>query len=349
MKNVIKIVLTVGILVVVALGLYLLPLLNKTKSRGNNVESKAPPTAVPTNEPSNKVVLPSDVTIAAWLWQSPSQIKGNIPTILEVCQKEGINTLYVDINEYIDIYEMISSSEKTQKLNDFKNILRDLATQASQKNISVSAVAGNTDWAYDTHNYIPPILLDFVYKFNQEMPPEAKLKGLQFDIEFYNDKNFFDDNVYYTDGFTTLVDNLIKQTSDLSQKTGENISLGFTVPYWFDKSNKFVPRPIIKDIYASLSKIPDSYIVIMAYSNKVDGEGGTIALAKNEMESNKDYSVKIIIGQDVTPNKDFNITHFGESKNQINEKFIQIIDQSKTYPNFQGISINDFQGYSATN
>src|SRR4030042_3441051 len=55
-------------------------------------------------------------TFAAWIWKYPSEIE-NADSMIDFSVEEGINTLYLNIDEYIDIYEMPDGDEKTQRLD----------------------------------------------------------------------------------------------------------------------------------------------------------------------------------------------------------------------------------------
>lgn len=295
--------------------------------------------------PSSDVTLKPEVTIAAWIWQYPSTLNAKITPLLDFATKEGLNTIYISVDEYIDLYELPDSADKTSKLSFYNTALRNIIEQASTRSISVHAVAGNPSYSYDSHEYIPPLLLKHVYEFNQNNP-STTFAGIQFDIEFYDEERFFDDPKAYTQSYLKLVNTLTKQNLTLSQEFSQNLSLGFVIPFWFDQEvNDYFDQPILPEIISSLSTLNNPYLVIMSYRNQVED---VLRISKDELEQTQNTPVSIIIAQELVENKDQKITHYGKNKDQIKTTLNQIIESAKTYPSFQGISIHDLEALMDT-
>ncbi len=290
--------------------------------------------------PEPKVFLPEGQVIGAWVWQYPSQLKNSFPGMISLAQAEKVNTFYVNIDEYVDIYEMAEGKLKAEKLEEYLLTIKNIITEAKAKNIKVHALSGNPAYSYDSHEYIPPILLNHVFEFNRENP-EIKFEGIQFDIEFYEDSRFWGDAGGYTQNYLKLINTLTDLTISQNKKLGQNVRLGISVPFWFDKPNDYFEKPIFSDIVTTLSKLPDAYLVIMAYRNTIEGEGSVMSVAVDELKITEKTPVKIILGQEIMKNKDTKITHFGKSKDQIKTDLILLINTAKIYSSFEGIAIHD--------
>lgn len=283
-------------------------------------------------------------TIAAWVWQSPEEMESNIDSIMSFAKKEGINNLYIYVDEYIDIYEMPQGSQREARMSAFQNALKDVVQRAKENNISIHALSGAPSYSYDSHSYIPPILVSYIFQFNQENP-DLKISGIQFDIEFYDDPRFFGSVKEYTDDYIKLVSDLSKMTSRLNLQYNDNVRLGFVIPFWFDQSNQYFDSPILGSVLNALSSTSNPYLIIMAYRNFVNGQGGALDVSRTELQQASSTHVKIIIGQEVVQNKDTKITLFGDSKKEIKEHLAQIIDGAKSYPSFEGVTIHDLNAF----
>ncbi len=301
---------------------------------------------IPMKDNSGKLIQTQ--TLAAWVWKSPTEIESDLTPLITFAKKEGINTLYVSIDEYIDIYEMPEGEEKDMKMEKYMATLKEVITKAKAEGITVHALSGNTAYSYDSHSYILPILVKHVFDFNQKNP-ESKLAGIQFDIEFYEDKRFWDSRQEYTDSYINVMTDTAKLINKLNGQYKDNVRLGLVIPFWFDEPNDYTSGPILKEVINSISKIQNSYLVVMAYRNTVDGKNGALDISEKELEEGDKSGVRIVIAQELVENKEAKISLFGKSKKEIKESLNQIIDGAKGHPSFEGVSINDIDAFMKVN
>ncbi len=287
-------------------------------------------------------------TLAAWIWKSPTQIKPDLDSMITFAKKEDINTFYVYIDEYIDIYEMPNGPKKDSEMSRYMTDLKDVVIKATNNGIVVNALSGDTAYSYDSNSYIPPILIKHIFDFNKQNP-QAKIQGIQFDIEFYEDPRFWGSPKEYTIEYINLVSDTAKLTNELNSTYKDNVRLGYVIPFWFDEPNQYTPEPILNVIISALSKTKNPYLIIMAYRNVVGGKGGSLDVSEKELQGANDTPVKIIIGQELTQNKETKITLFGKSKKEIKDNINQIIDGAKTNSSFEGISIHDLDAFMKVN
>ncbi|HLE48511.1 MAG TPA: hypothetical protein VI819_00550 [Patescibacteria group bacterium] len=289
----------------------------------------------------------NNYVIAAWIWKYPEDILKDFDNMIKFAKKEDINTLYVYIDNYVDIYELPESAEKIEKMNKYENSLQGVVQKAKKENISVQALSGFTAYSYDSHSYIPPIVVDHVFEFNQKHPND-KLDGIQFDIEFYEDSRFFGSQEEYVQSYLQLVSDMAKRVKNLNDQYQDNVQLGFVIPFWFDEVNEYLSKPIIKNLVTDLSVAQHPYLVIMAYRNIIEGDKGVLEISGSELQAANNTPVKIIIAQELVENKDTKITHFGESRVDIKKAFLKIIEGAKSNPSFAGISIHDLETFMKT-
>lgn len=291
--------------------------------------------------------LPSGFTIAAWIWRYPTELDGRATELIDFAQAEGINTLYLYIDEYIDIYEMSEGPVKQGRLADYTKAVKNIIGQAALKNMTVHALSGNPNYGYDSHSYIPPILMEHVYEFNKDNP-DTQFTGIQFDIEFYEDARFYGSTEEYTQYYLSLVEQLADKSKELNQKYNQNLRFGMVVPFWFDKPNEYFTKPILPEILNSLKDLSNSYLVVMAYRNVIEGDGSVMEVSRDELELADSSPVKIIIAQELNENREKQITHFGKSREEIKADLAKIVELAKTHPSFEGLSIHELETFAET-
>jgi hypothetical protein len=310
-------------ILVVPIGLIALKQLTKAKQTPRN---------------STQVIeFPSSYTIGAYLWTSPDELSPeDVKSLLAFAHKEKINTIYLNIEKYLDILESENKEVKNAQMNKFDDSLALFIQESKNTNISVQALAGNILWANSSHEYIPPLLLKSVFDFNQAHT-DTQFDGFQFDIEYYNQPGFSSKRAEYNSDFLSLVDKLVKQTS------GE-FKLGFAIPYWLDDKNG---NYVFNDLAAKLNTAKGTYVTIMAYRNYPDGEDGVINLAKGEIEYVKKNTpnVSVIVAQETDTGEAPKTTFYGKSKQDLKYTVKTIVDYFKSYNNFTGIAIHHLESY----
>jgi hypothetical protein len=293
--------------------------------------------------------FPKDRTVGVWSWTAPdSETTAQKAAHADSLKKLGITDVYIDISSYIDHAELPDLQARKQQVGSFTQSLREEASTLTSRGIRPHAVAGNTRWANPDSAYIPLKVQQYISTYNQESSPHERMASLQFDIEFYSDKNFSDAPLQNTEEYLALVDRLVAAHQQLFINGGQ-IPLGFAVPTWFDGNNQDMPklpRPIGAQLMDKLQGIPDSYIVIMDYRKQTDGEDGSIAKAKTlfDMAQSGHSPVKLLIGQetvDVQPKK---ITFYGSSQNELVNATTTLNEAFSAYPQFTGFVINDEAG-----
>jgi hypothetical protein len=294
--------------------------------------------------PTSTVEIKGAPVVATWVWKSPTEINGDAASLLEFAAEQKINTVYLYIDEYIDIYETSDKKAKEIKMADYEEALKHIISEAQSRGITIHAMAGNSNYSYDSHEYIPPIIIEHVYEFNKKNPG-TPLAGIQFDIEFYDNKKFFQDIPSYTASYLKLVDNSAKQVASLNKKYNQNLQLGFVIPFWFDGQNDYFEKPILPNVIESLSKTDGGYVVVMAYRNNVKD---VLEVSMTELDAADKAGIKVLIAQEVAKNTDQKITYYGMARDEIKSTFNQIIGLSSAHPSFVGICIHDLTAFMET-
>ena len=174
--------------------------------------------------------------MAVWVWESPTQMsEEEMDRRVKLLKEEGISTIYLRIDEIIDIMELKDGREKLEKRKQFDDRLRTFLTKTAAASIRVEGLGGDKDWAETDKDYISIRILDFIAEYNSSQ--DYKIAGMQFDIEPHGlslavaDRNTA--MINYLNHVEDIVEHM-KSDSELIQ-----LGLGFAIPYWYDgESNR---------------------------------------------------------------------------------------------------------------
>lgn len=295
--------------------------------------------------------------IGAWLWKSPQDLnEQDIKNIFEFCNEEGIDTIYLSLDRYLDINEIKDDNLKNLKIGEFESSLKEFLFKASQYEIKVQALGGNKEWARTENHKMPLQLLDFVINFNNKNI--IKFDGIQFDIEPYGLSDYNKNKVLIWKSYLFLLEEIFQKNK--IKQTQNNFMIGFAIPFWLDNENNNLTnfswknqssKPIGYHIFDILNNQKNAYVVIMSYRNFADGNDGSIQHSQSEIEYAENYAknVSIIIGQETEKNEIQKVTFHGLSKQNLENEIQKIINSYKNKNVFKGIAINNILSFMKMN
>ncbi len=316
--------------------------------------------AITEKEKSEKIVINSKPDIvytgktSSWLWKSAQSFSAkDMNNVLDFAKSMNIQTIYLRIDDYIDIYEMKDQTKKNIKLKDFNEANKKFIKQANKRNIKIHALGGDVTWAEPDYRYMTFLLLDYVKKFNTN--EKDGFSGIQFDIESYNMNKYESRRTNILKNYLTTVDKIVKTCKIEGLCDDVKFSLGFTVPFWFDNENNNhvtlrwnkQTKPVVYHLLDILNRNTNSYVVIMSYRNFAEGKDGSIEHAFSEIEYADKYApnVSIIIGQETTYAKLKKISFFGKDKKLFNQEINKIRYSFNENKTFDGIAIHNLLSY----
>lgn len=302
-----------------------------------------------------KDILLSGYDNAVWDW-NPLE-KPNLSEFLDNLKSRGITTVYLNISDYVDLYEITDKEERLKKIENFNTGMKNYTTLVRDKGLIVHALVGGANWGNASHRYLNGIILNYVKEFNL-LNPDINFQGIQFDIEPYSQESFnvqksHDIFVQYLDTIDEIVtnfNNLQKQSEQLSL-----IRLGLVIPYWYDGQDEHIQKItwkgenkyIFYHLLNCLNQTQNGYVVIMAYRNFVDGSDGVIEHIQDEINFSNQYTqrLKIIIGQETSNVKPKKITYFGKSFNDMLKEIKKIGLNFEGYTNIGGFAFNNADSF----
>jgi hypothetical protein len=302
----------------------------------------------PTQFPTNK-------EIGVWLWRSPTSYNNDeLEGMFSYAKKQGINTFYVNVGEYLDIQNIRDARERNTQLANYVKKVEQFNSRANSYGIAIHGLVGHATWTLDSQQYLPHSVLGFVLWYNKNHSKEFQFAGMQFDIEPYGRDDYNKDtaNAIYTE-FLDLASSLVKDVKD----TNTPLVIGFTVPFWLDgQTNETVQsfawheHKSLHPVYHLLNilnQIPGGYIAIMDYRVTTTGRNGSIALAKNELDYARQYApnTKVLVGQEASDIEPRSITFYGRTKRELKRAVNKILVAYSTNPNLKGFAIHHFESY----
>lgn len=298
-------------------------------------------------------------TVAVWDWNNiHNRDDKDLREISDFLYMHQVNTVYVDISSYSEVVMSNDAAFMSQKRQELENSIERYVNGMKRRNIRVLAAAGNTDWSKPELQKIPVGIQEFVFDYNRSH--DAKLDGIEFDIESYNQSHFanasFTEKGLVLTEFLDLVDILASRQQEYITSTNENdFELGFAIPYWFDNQNQNIRSvdwkdksgPALFHILDRLNTLPRTNVVVMAYRNAALGNDGSIFHSRTEIDyaRSKAQNVDIIIGVEVNDIEPAKITYFGQTLTELSSEVDKMNKEFEDTSVYGGVAINDLQGY----
>jgi len=281
-----------------------------------------------------------------WLWTPLLDITPEYREFIIAGAKEnGIRTIYLSIDSYLDIFAMEEGPEKQVKEQAYDEALQAFVREAHKAGLSVDAEAGWRNWSEPGHEYKAFAVLRYAMKYNRTH--EEKLRGFQYDIEPYMLPSFEEDKKSILRNFVSLVSKVVKELED------SDLELSVVIPEFYDGGGELTPKFLhgLRYGYAydhllnALERRPGSTIIIMAYRRVALGENGSIQISRDEMTAAAPYQTKVVIAQETGDDLAPHVTFHGTSREYYDEQtglIEKAFEKEKSYGGLATHYINMF-------
>lgn len=250
-----------------------------------------------------------------WLWTPTLEITPEYTDkIISGAVENGINTVYISLDSYLDIFVMPNGEVKEKAKQKFESVLKYFISQANKKGVRVDAEAGWQNWAQPGNSYKANVILDYVINFNKKN--KEKFRGFQYDVEVYLLPEYFENREKVLGNFL----NLIGQTVTILNDT--DLQFSVVVPEFYDGSLDETPEFVYRGkkafafehLLSVLERRSGSKVIIMSYRNFSQGRDGSIDISVNEITTANKYNSKVIIAQETGDVPPPYITFYGKTK-----------------------------------
>jgi hypothetical protein len=276
-----------------------------------------------------------------WLWTPLLTITPSYRTnIISKAKKNGIKTIYLSIDSYLDIFAMQNSTEKDAKKKAFSSALEDFIVEAHKNNITVDAEAGWQNWAEEGNSYKALAVLNFAMQFNKTH--KEKLRSFQYDVEPYLLPSYEKNKKTVLSNFISLVDQTVIKLN------GSDLELSIVIPDFYDSTSGETPQFKYKGnvgytfdhLLSILERREGSKIIIMSYRNFSNGDDGSVDISKEEVTKANAYHSKIIIAQETGDVPPPYITFHNTTRSYYNKQVAFIQNTFADNKSFGGIAVH---------
>ncbi len=264
----------------------------------------------------------------------------------------GFNTIYLSLDEYFDMKKLPAGNpDRKDFMNWHESDMNEFLSLAQAKNIQVDAEGGDKNWSVVGNREKALELMTLVSTFNKKR--DFAFRGVQFDIEPFDVPNFEKDKTKILKSYLETVEVLGRKSVALG------LPVSFAIPEFYADINSDNEVPILKyngvtdtmynHLLRILGKVPNSTLIVMAYSNRANGNTGSISIAKDEvtLSSQSTSPTRVIIAQETgdtgsSPNEKIppDITFNGESKTYFFQELTKINEAFKNQKAYGGIAVH---------
>lgn len=317
-----------------------------------DVQSSLVQTIVPTTQSISSTTTmslstsTSSVTskeLGIWIWNFPSEMNTvNGAANLQSLASYGFNTVYITIDDYLDIAAMPEGVSKDAAKAAYFAQLATFIQKANALGMKVDAEGGANDWAESQNHWKGFALIDAVKEYNA-LYPSQKLRGFQYDVEPHTLPDYETNKAVRLTEYVTFIDQSIQRL------LGTDIMFTIVIPHFYDDVGKWTPAIAyngttaytFNHLLTVLEKKPGSQMLIMAYRDFFDGANGTRDISEVEVkEASAGYSTNIIIAQE-TGNVDPSfVTFYGSTKKTVLDMLQTIGTAYASYSRYGGTAVH---------
>jgi|GEM_PF-2504613 len=291
---------------------------------------------------------------ALWVWDAGVMTQpAKRQQFFDFCKDKNIEIAYIHLGDFLSPTKRDASDPKhvtAQALGDFLEA-------AHTKNLRVEALDGDPSFTRADKHADALKRLQGAIDYNKAASAARRLDGFQWDIEPYVMPEFKDEAQHgkIVGEFLDIIEksrDAVKAESNIASSSG--FWLGFALPFWMDGEKQTVTwkgqtRPATFHALHILNSLPNSYVAFMAYRDKADGTGGTIAVVKDEIDyaTANTPNVKLVVGQETGAVKGDppSITFYEEGEGPLETAVAQINEAYANSPVYYGVAIHHLDSY----
>jgi hypothetical protein len=281
-----------------------------------------------------------------WLWTPIIEITPKYAEyIVNGAKKNGVNTIYMSVDSYLDIFVMAEGNDKSKKRETFDKNISDFITLAKKNGISVDAEAGWRNWAEDGNTYKAFTILNYVKNYNSSH--EAKFRGFQYDIEPYLLSRYEINKTSVLKNYLDLIGESVIRLNNT------DLLFSVVIPEFYDGTNNDTPNFTylgksgfaIDHLISLLNRRVGSEIIVMSYRNFSKGDDGTVEISQDEINKANLSKTKVIIAQETGDVKPPYVTFHDTSKAYLTKQIDNIQKSFGKDKSFGGVAIHYANAY----
>lgn len=290
------------------------------------------PTISTTKENSRLLTTSADNEFGVWVWDSPLSMSGQkMDSVITQTKNAGMNVIYITVDDVL-----------TEDGAQFAKALAAFVRKANAQGIAVDAVAGARDWAKPANRSKGYAVIDFLKKYNKTNP---KIRAFQYDVEPYLLPEYESNKAPVLADFVAFID------MSTLRLAGSGIRFSVVIPHFYDSTQAWTPKVTFNGktdfaynhVLRSLDRNPGSTVVVMAYRNYFEGEGGTREIVTPEIQ--QAGTTKVIVAQETGNVEPSYVTFYGQSQSKLLSALGSIQNAFKDHAGFGGVAVHYFDPF----
>ncbi|KOR88591.1 hypothetical protein [Paenibacillus solani] len=254
---------------------------------------------------------------ATWLWDA-SLIQSETEDIVSFSVSEGITTIFLQIQNEVQDEEY-----------------RHFVAAAHQQGISVHALDGRPEWAYEDGRRKGMELLSWLEEYNQASDPEEKFEGVQFDVEPYILRRWEDEQEQVVAEWSANVEVWMQEAKR------QGLPFSAAVPFWLDS----IPGPNRTDSesFSNWMIRNTDAIAVMAYR---DSGKQMYELSKEELEQADALGKSVWIGMELgDTDEGEHLTFYAKSEQEMEDEALRAAKLGSSHNSFAGLAVHHYQAW----
>lgn len=254
---------------------------------------------------------------ATWLWDA-SLIRSGTEEIVAFSGREGITTIFLQIQQEVTDEEY-----------------RQFVAAAHQQGISVHALNGQPDWAYEEGRRKGMELLAWLEAYNRTAAPEEKFEGVQFDVEPYVLRRWGREQAQVVEEWSANMEVWVQEAKR------QGLTFSAAVPFWLDSIPG--PRSADADSFSRWMIENTDAIAVMAYR---DSGEQMYELSKEELEQADELGKSVWIGMELGDTEEGeHLTFFAKSEQEMEDEALRAAKLGSDHNSFAGLAVHHYQAW----
>ncbi|MGW8824844.1 hypothetical protein ACWGNU_22290 [Paenibacillus lautus] len=254
---------------------------------------------------------------ATWLWDA-SLIRSETEEIVAFSGREGITTIFLQIQQEVTDEEY-----------------RHFVAAAHRQGISVHALNGHPDWAYEEGRQKGMDLLAWLEEYNQASAPEEKFEGVQFDVEPYVLRRWDREQERVVEEWSANTEVWVQEAKR------QGLQFSAAVPFWLDS----IPGPSRADTdsFSRWMIQNTDAIAVMAYR---DSGEQMYELSKEELEQADELGKSVWIGMELgDTDEGEHLTFYSKSEQEMEDEALRAAKLGSDHSSFAGLAVHHYQAW----
>lgn len=254
---------------------------------------------------------------ATWLWDA-SLIRSETEEIVAFSGREGITTIFLQIQQEVTDEEY-----------------RHFVAAAHQQGISVHALNGQPDWAYEEGRRQGMELLAWLEAYNRTAAPEEKFEGVQFDVEPYVLRRWGREQAQVVEEWSANMEVWVQEAKR------QGLTFSAAVPFWLDSIPG--PRSADADSFSRWMIENTDAIAVMAYR---DSGEQMYELSKEELEQADELGKSVWIGMELGDTEEGeHLTFYSKSEQEMEDEALHAAKLGSDHNSFAGLAVHHYQAW----